>query len=208
MEGRQGGSAFPPTSTPAGLPSGYGDWAQPVEGQAQGRAGGDGDRSDTIDVLSRLSAAMFALKAHPECRLSTHLTEFEKVVDSMWVSARQVRRRAPLLRPAQMAPAVEAMAQFLRDADVNPEDGFDMFDVDKDGRISFEDLLRSVEATELEVTEENFRSLFKALGLAVHEDIDRLRRQSWSPAAHTHTHTDTPCQRILNAKRWDMAVDT
>ena len=193
VEGWQGGSAFPPTNTPAGRPSG-GVWAQPVEGEAIGRAGGDGDRSDTIDVLSRLSAAMCALNANPECRLSTHLLQFEKIVDSMWVSAREVRSRATLLRPEQMAPAVEAMATFLRDADVHPEDGFDMFDVDKDGRISFGDLLRSGEATELEVTEEDFRSLFKALGLGVHENIDRLRRQSWISAARTHTHSDALCR--------------
>ncbi|MFN9903882.1 MAG: hypothetical protein ACK55Z_34925, partial [bacterium] len=71
-----------------------------------------------------------------------------------------------------MSPAVEAMAGFLRDIDVLPEDGYRMFDVNQDGMISFEDLLRSGEAMELDVTEQDFRRLFKALGLGEHDNID------------------------------------
>ena len=151
--------------------------AQQKAGQANGLVGNDDDeRSRTIDILSRLSGVMCALKAHPECRLSAQMTQLENVVDSMWVSARELRHRATLLSPEQMSPAVEAMAGFLRDIDVLPEDGFRMFDVNQDGMISFEDLLRSGETMELDVTEADFRLLFKALGLGEHDNIDRLRR--------------------------------
>lgn len=148
----------------------------PSGGQAKGLVVDDDERSGTIDILSRLSGVMRALKKKPECRLSAHITQFEDVVDSMWVSARELRRRATLLSPEQMSPAVEAMAGFLRDIDVLPQDGFSVFDVNKDGMISFEDLLRSGKAMELDVTEEDFQRLFQALGLGEHDNIDRLRR--------------------------------
>ena len=151
--------------------------AQQKAGQANALVVDDDDeRSRTIDILTRLSGVLCVLKAHPECRLSAHMTQLENVVDSMWVSARQLRHQATLLSPEQMSPAVDAMAGFLRDIDVLPEDGFRMFDVNKDGMISFEDLLRSGEAMDLDVTEEDFRRLFKALGLGEHDKIDRLCR--------------------------------
>ena len=150
--------------------------AQQNGGRASGLVGDDDQRSHTFDILSRLSGVMCALKAHPECCLSAQMTQLENVVDSMWASARQLRNRATLLSPEQMSPAVEAMAGFLRDIDVLPEDGYRMFDVNQDGMISFEDLLRSGEAMELDVTEQDFRRLFKALGLGEHDNIDRLRR--------------------------------
>ena len=155
--------------------------AQQNGGQPGGRVGEEGEREDatTFDILARLSGALSALKAHPECRLAAYLPKLETVVNSMWQeeAAPKPRSGPTLLSPEQMSPAVEAIAAALRLNDVSPEDGFDMFDINKDNGIGFADLVQSLEVMQLDVTKKDWQKLFKALGLGKNDVINRLHRQ-------------------------------
>ena len=74
------------------------------------------------------------------------------------------------------SPAVEAIASALRLNDVGLEEGFDMFDINKDNGVGFADLVKSVEQMQLAATKRDCQTLFKALGLGKRDVIDRLHR--------------------------------
>ena len=150
--------------------------AQQEEGG--GRPGGRVDeQAVTLDLLARLSRVLSTLKEHPESRLAAHLPQLEKVVDGMWEAAPAPRRSPTLLTPGQMSPAAEAIAGVLRLNNVRAEDGFDMFDIDKDDKIGFADLVRAGETMKMDITKKDFQRLFQALGLGKTGCLNRL---------HTH----------------------
>jgi len=74
------------------------------------------------------------------------------------------------------SPVVEAIAAALRLNDVGPDEGFDMFDINKDDGVGFADLVKSVEKMQLDATKKDCQIFFKALGLGRHDVIDRLHR--------------------------------
>ena len=75
---------------------------------------------------------------------------------------------------SEASTAVEAIAAALRLHDVSVEDGFDMFDINKDNGVGFGDLIKSIEAMQLDVTKKDWQRLFKSLGLGKNDVIDRL----------------------------------
>ena len=81
--------------------------------------------------------------------------------------------RMHLLPGVEIAPGVEIIAATLHFNSMSPEDGYNAFDVDKDGRISRTDMRMACQALSLDLDSKQVAALFDALDLDKSGAIDR-----------------------------------
>lgn len=83
-------------------------------------------------------------------------------------------------------PGIAAIAAVLHFNDVSPERGYDIFDVDKDGKISLKDLQEAASSLHMETSFEDVNRLFEVLD----EDCDGFvdRCEHVCARAQTDTH--------------------
>ena len=83
--------------------------------------------------------------------------------------------------PPSVQLALDLIAASLAYNNLSPEDGYDAFDVDEDGKVSLDDLTSAVASLNLQLENEGIRAAFAHLD---HENTGFIDKDVWGRAIH------------------------